>query len=206
MVMSTRRTGAFAALAVAALLAVAASACAPLNAMDDVFGTSNNRNSISGEVRSVDTRRGRIQIREQYGRDYTVRYDSRTRVIDRQRPYPVSSLERGDFVQMRIVYDRNNTPWADRIEVRDSRGSGRAGSGRDGYSVQRYDGSVRQIDVRRGYFTLDRGRGASLVVRVPDNARRDDIRRFERLRRNDRVRVEVRVRSNSNQADLVRFR
>jgi hypothetical protein len=205
MQMSTRRRSVPGALRFAALLAIAAPACAPLSAMDDVFGTSNSRNSISGEVRSIDTRRARIQVREQYGRDYTVRYDSRTRVVDRQRQYPVSSLQRGDFVQMRIVYDRNNNAWADRIEVRDSRGSGRDGRNA-GLSVQRYEGNVRQIDVRRGYFTLDRGRGASLVVRVPNDARRDDIRRFERLRRNERVRVEVRVRSGSNQAELVRFR
>jgi hypothetical protein len=44
------------------------------------------------------------------------------------------------------------------------------------------------------------------VVYVPRDARRDDVRRFERLRRGERVRVEVRSRGRGDQAELVRFR
>jgi hypothetical protein len=209
--MMTRSRNALAALPLAVLIALAAPACAPLSAMDDVIGsTANSRgNTLYGEIRSVDTRGGRITVREQRGRDYTVRIDNRTQVVYGQRRYPVSSLRRGDMVQMRVAYDRDNRAWAERIEVRRSQARGRddrSDRDREYGSVQRFDGTVRQVDTRRGVFTLDRGRGASLVVYVTRNTDRDDVRRFERLRRNERVRVEVRVRGNSNQAELVRFR
>ncbi|HSJ31501.1 MAG TPA: DUF5666 domain-containing protein [Longimicrobiales bacterium] len=194
------------------LIAGSAAACAPLESlggMGDVFGGGN---SLYGEVRSVDTRRGRIQVREQYGRDQTVRYDNRTRVVYQNREYPVSSLERGDQVQMRLAYDRNNTAWADRIEVRSSarRTDGRDRDDRDrgdiwGSRVQRLEGRVQAIDVRRGYFTVTDNQSRVLVY-MPRNARREDVRRFERLRRGERVRVEVRSRGRGDQAELVRFR
>jgi hypothetical protein len=198
------------------LLAGSAAACAPLESlggMGDVFGGGT---SLYGEVRSVDTRRGRIQVREQYGRDRTVRYDNRTRVVYQNREYPVSSLERGDQVQMRLAYDRNNTAWADRIEVRSSaRRTDRRDRDDDrddrdrgdiwGTRVQRLEGRVQAIDVRRGYFTMTENRSRVLVY-MPRNARREDVRRFERLRRGERVRVEVRSRGRGDQAELVRFR
>jgi hypothetical protein len=193
-------------LAVLGLLAGLAGACAPLGGLGDVFG---NGDSLYGEIRSVDTRRGKIQVREQYGRDQTVRYDSRTRVVYQNRQYPVSSLERGDQVQMRVAYDRNNTAWADRIEVRSSaRRNDRRSDRGTVWSprVERVDGRVQGVDGRRGYFTMTQNRGPQLAVYMPRNARREDVRRFERLRRGDRVRVEIRSRGSSSQAELVRFR
>ena len=207
------------------LLVGLAGACAPLESlggMGDVFGGGT---SLYGEVRSVDTRRGRIQVREQYGRDRTVRYDNRTRVTYQNRQYPVSALERGDEVQMRVAYDRNNTAWAERIEVRSSarRTDRRDRDGdwdddddwddrddrsrRDvwGSRVERLEGRVQGIDVRRGYFTMTES-GSRVLVYMPRNARREDVRRFERLRRGERVRVEVRSRGRGDQAELVRFR
>ena len=196
------------------LLVASAAACAPLESrggMGDVFGGGT---SLYGEVRSVDTRRGRIQVREQYGRDQTVRYDNRTRVVYQNREYPVSALERGDQVQMRLAYDRNNVAWADRIVVRSSarRTDRRDRDDRDrdrddvwGSRVQRLEGRVQGVDVRRGYFTLTDNRSRVLVY-MPRNARREDVRRFERLRRGERVRVEVRSRGRGDQAELVRFR
>lgn len=188
------------------------SACAGsgLGTLGDVLG-SGQSSSLYGEVRSVDTRRGRIQVREQQGRDYTVRYDNRTRVVYRQREYPVSRLERGDQVQVRVEYDRNNTPYADRIDVRESARDGRDRGDWDrddrdrDRGMMRVDGRVQGIDTRRGYFTVTQTRGPRLVVYVTRNTRRDDIRRFERLRRGDRVRVEVRSRGR-DQAELIRFR
>ena len=210
------------------MLTLAAPACAPLSAMEDVIGSTTGTSTVHGEVRSVDTRRSRIQVREQYGRDYTVRYDSRTQVTYGNRRYPVSALERGDVVSMRVSHDRNDDLRAERIDVRESRTT-RTSRDDDWYGrerdddrrrrdrdareersrrtvIERYDGVVRTVDTRRGIFTLDRARGASLVVHVPRTAGRDEIRRFERLRRNQRVRVEVRVYGSSNQAELIRFR
>lgn len=209
--------------AVAVTLTISACAGSGLGTLGDVLGSAQS-NSLYGEVRSVDTRRGSIQVREQRGRDYTVRIDNRTRVLYQQREYSVSALERGDQVQVYVEYDRNNTAWADRIEVRESardsrdrdrgdwdrdRGdrdrNDRDRNDRDRAAVMRLDGRVQGIDTRRGWFTVTQTRGPRLVVYVTRNTRSDEIRRFERLRRGDRVRVEVRSRGR-DQAELIRFR
>jgi hypothetical protein len=161
---------------------------------------------LYGEVRSLDTRRGYLQIREDYGRDFTVRYDGRTRVVYGSRSYPVSSLHRGDLVRVRVAYDRYRQPWAERIEVRRDVRDG--GSWRDGGAaarVARLDGIVRQVDYRRGWFVVERGRYDAVRVLVGRYARSEDVRRFERLRRGQRVRVEVRT-SFMGEAELIRFR
>jgi hypothetical protein len=201
-------------LALTLALMAGVTSCAPLGnlgGLGDVFGG----NSVYGEVRSVDTRRGRIQLREQQGRDYTVRYDNRTRVVYQNRQYPVSALERGDQVQVSIQYDRNDDPWAERIDLRSSarsndRDRDRRDDDRDrddvwSDRVQRLDGRVQSIDTRRGYFTMTQN-NYRVTVYMPRDARREDIRRFERLRRGERVRADVRNRGSQNQAELVRFR
>jgi len=178
-------------------LLLTAPACA---SMGSVLG--GRPDDVYGEVRSLDTRRGRLQVREDYGRDYTVRYDSRTRVVNGGRTYPVSSLRRGDLVRVRVEYDRYDEPWADRIELRRD---ARDDRDRVGVGVQRWNGLVRQVDYRSGWFVMDRNRSGNVRVFVGRNARREDIRRFERMRRGDRVRVEVRT-SYLGQAELIRFR
>ena len=190
-------------IAALGLVVLGAAACAPMGGLGDVLGGVGGR-SLYGEVRSVD--RGRIQLREQYGRDYTVRYDNRTRVLYGRQQYPVSALERGDVVQVQVQYDRNNTAWAERIEVRESaRDRDRDRGGIWGSTrVQRIDGRVDRIDGRRGWFSIEQGR-SSLIVYLPRDARREDIRRFDRLRRGDRVRADIRI-VGRDQAELVRFR
>lgn len=184
---------------------VVAGGCAPL---DTVFGDVMvpNGRSISGEIRSVDARRGRMQVREDHGsRTHTIHYDNRTRVVYNQRQYSASSLQRGDQVRVQVSHDRSGTPWADRVDVRrsvrDSRDS------RTSSRVERVDGTVRAVDTRRGYFMVEHSRGRVMTVTVPRNISSGDARRFERLRRGERVRAEVRTWSNnSQQAELVRFR
>lgn len=218
----------------AAALAVV-SACAPLGSLGGLGDVMNGRTeTLYGEVRSVDTRRGLIQLREEHGRDYTVRYDNRTRVVYRERQYPVSALDRGDQVQVRVEYDRNNNLRTDRIDVRSSarsrdrdrdrerdrdrqrewererdrdrrRDGGRDEDYRSG-RVQQVDGQVQSVNTFANYFTMTQGRGSAMVVYVPRGTRSEDVRRFERLRRGDRVRAEVRARGNGDHAELVRFR
>lgn len=161
---------------------------------------------ISGEVRSLDTRRGQLQIREDYGRDISVRYDGRTRVVSGSRTYGVSMLRRGDLVRVRLEYDRNDQPWAERIELRRASRTGGVWQDRGGrVRVERWDGVVQQVDHRRGWFVLDRGRSGDTRVYLGRNPRREDVRDFERLRRGQRVRIEVRA-SSRGEAELVRFR
>jgi hypothetical protein len=190
------------AAAVALVAATAGAAgCAPLGALDEVVSPSRNT-VVTGEVRTVDGRRGRLQVRDdRSSRTHTVRYDNRTRVVYQSRQYPVSALERGDLVQMRVSYDRGGEAWADRIEVRRSVRDTRAASSR----VQRMEGRVGQVDTRRGYFTLEQGLLSRTVVYVPRRISSSDARRFDRLRRGERVRADVRV-LGRGEVELVRFR
>jgi hypothetical protein len=201
--MAEARGGRAAAAALGLVLVLAASACMPLNALEDVWSLNGGTSFVTGEVRSLDARRGRIQVREEHGnrRTHTLRYDTRTRVLYQQRQYPASSLERGDLVRVRTTRDRSGTLWADQIEVRRSIAQQRTAAAR----VQRLDGVVRQVDTRRGYFTVEQSRSRSVVVYVPQRLNGNDARRFSRLRRGERVRLDVRS-VGSNQAQLVRFR
>jgi hypothetical protein len=180
-----------------------APACAPLGAMDGVVLGDGGRSSsfVEGEVRSVDTRRSRMELRDHRNRGYTVHFDRRTQVIYRQRQYPVQALERGDVVRVRLVRDRNGALWADRVDVWQSVRERGVAYGR----TERVNGTVSRVDHRRGHFTMQSGRNQVLVVHVPSRLTREDARRFERLRRGDRVRVEIRP-VGRGAAEFVRFR
>lgn len=159
-------------------------------------------NTVDGEVRSVDDRRDRITLRDRRGRNETLRYDRSTVVVHRQRRYPVTALERGDEVRVYLADSRSGTRRAERIDVLRTANEGRR-SGSHG--TDRLDGRVGQVDRRRGQFTLEPGRGSRVLVYVPPGVSRSDARRFERLRRGDRVRTDVRFLAR-NQAELLRFR
>ncbi len=170
--------------------------------MDDVFGGGPNTSTVYGQVVSVDTRSSRMQIREDRGRNFTVRFDNRTRVVGRQRSSSVASLRRGDYVTVRVVQDRYGQAWAERVEVRESV----ANRGRSTGRTTQVDGSVAWVDARSGSFGISSGLlRASRTVYVPRNISRSERNRLERLRRGDRVRVEVRE-VGRNEYELVRFR
>jgi hypothetical protein len=204
----TERRGRWPMMATLAAGLTAAAACSPLPGAEVglPYPGSASATVLSGEIAAVDTRRGRIQLRDEWGRSQTLRYDRRTSVVYRQRQYPVTALERGDRVRVRVVQDRNRNAWAERVEVRESVRDRRPATGRPAANrVERVEGTAGIINRQRGFFTVERPRMESLVVHLPSGMGRDDARRLERLRRGDRVRVEVRHRG-LNQADLVRFR
>lgn len=163
---------------------------------------------LVGEIRSIDARRGRLQVDLAYGGTRTVYFDRRTKVVGQGRR-SVSSLRRGDDVRIRVAYDRRGTAWADRIEVyrngwaRNDRGRWDDRRVVTARRVQ-WQGTVRSIERRRNYFVLDRGR-SNVVVRIPSTLSRDEARRLDRLRRGDRVRVEV-AQLDAGTGVLVRFR
>lgn len=177
-------------------------ACAPLGAQgrDGGWGWGDDR--IVGEVRSVDTRRDRIDVRVAYGGTRSVRYDRRTVFVERGRRISPNHLRRGDDVRIRLDYNRRGTPVAERVEVIRSGWNDRSGARR----VERVSGTVRSVDHGRRYFVLEPNRGRTLIIRVSErDLRGNDVRRWKRLRRGDRVGVEVQYRSG-NEVRLVRFR
>lgn len=188
-------------------------ACAPLGAMGGgmgggvmlasgggVLGAGSRVAVVEGQIRSVDTRRSRIQLRDQRNRSYYVYVDRWTQVIYRQRSYPVSALERGDIVRVRITHDRGGAPWASRIDVRESVRD----RGVVAVRPERLTGAVTSVDIRRGHFTMQIDRRRSVAVHMPPRLSRTDVRRFEQLRRGDRVRIEV-MPTARGLLELVRF-
>ena len=142
---------------------------------------------IVGEVRDIDTRAREIEIRADSGRTSRIRYDIDTQVIYRQRNYPVSNLERGDYVAARVQPDRDGRSYTNTITVREA-AQDRASIG--GNRLDRIEGRVEYIDSRRGTFEIRDSRNRLMVVSVPFNAPRGVVDRFNRLRNGDEVRVE----------------
>src|SRR5690606_12175856 len=106
MVLKARKTQAT--LLALALLAGATPACTPASASSAPWPTASSR-VVVGEVRSVDTRRNLIQVRDQRGGSVVARYDSRTRVMYGPMRSSVRVLDRGDRVRMEVRYDRRGT-------------------------------------------------------------------------------------------------
>jgi hypothetical protein len=166
--------------------------------LEQVLNDPGQSTVVDGEIRSIDTRGSRIDVRSDRGNTVTMRYDRQTRVIFEQREYDPMSLEQGDRVRALTSRDRNGTLWADRVDVLSSvrdEGGGR---------IERIDGTFGRSDPNRGYFTVVVGR-ETLSVYVPRVARDADIRRLDRLRSGDRVSLEVRV-VGRGELELVRFR
>ncbi|HEX7119518.1 MAG TPA: hypothetical protein VF212_12060 [Longimicrobiales bacterium] len=207
-----------------------ASACTPVAGAPGLPGGVYGRSAgVVGEVRAVDRRRARIWLSVEHGRVRAVNYGRRTRVYIGRRAYPVAALRRGDDVWVRLVYDRRGRAWAERVVLRrgdrDWRDRDRWGDDdrwedddrwdgdrwgdddrhRAVWRVARWAGRVQVVDVRRRYFTLDRGLSRVVVVRLPSRLDRADARRLGRLRRGERVVVEVRHR-DGDVVELIRFR
>ena len=179
--------------------------CTNMGTLGDVLtsaGPYGTPRELSGQVRSIDTRQQEIRLETGWGRSERVRYDGRTQVVYGQRRYSVRDLERGDQVWM-TVDGRSGRLYTRYIEVQRGVVSrpGRIDSGR---RVQRIEGSVMLVDVRRGYFDVDQGRGSVVTVTLPQNASRATRDRLNRLRRGERIRVEAQT-INTWTVELLRF-
>ncbi len=174
--------------------------CAELRpiAIPGDYGGAPNADVV-GEVRNVDTRTRQIEIRTDTGRTWNIQYDNQTKVVYRQRDYAVSNLEPGDYVAVSTEQDRDGRLYADLVTVKESvqerTGSGpqRSGSSRDRAGrLDRLEGTVENIDSRRGQFEV-RGRdNRTIIVSLQYNAPRSVSDRFDRLREGETVRVEGR--------------
>lgn len=191
------------ALVITALLA--GSGCASLGGIMAGGGMPHSRGDVlDGEVYRVDMRRDHLAIRGYDGRTRTVQVHRDTQVRYDRRTYPVSALERGDEVRVYVRMDRWGDAWADRVDVR------RSVRERDRYGararVERLDGYVSRMSLRDRWMAVEPRRGArEVVVYLPSSLHRDDARRLERLRRGQRVSLDV-VPRDRDSVELVRIR
>lgn len=173
---------------VLALAVFALAGCEP-GQLDRLGDYGSIGNEIVGEVTNVDTRTRQIEIRADSGRTTMVRYDSNTQVIYRRQNYPVTNLERGDYVAVRIEQDRDGRYSTNTITVREAaQDRGTTGGSR----LDRTEGRVESVDNRRGTFEIRDSRNRLIVVSVAFNAPRAIADRFDRLRNGDYVRIEGR--------------
>jgi len=189
--------------AAVALTLVAMSACANSglgNILGSVLGGGGNE--LAGTIQGVDTRNQQIGITQSNGQTVGVRYDNSTRVVYQNQNYPVTSLENGDQVVARIQDQGNGSYYTDSIQVTQSVQNG--GTGTNSGNVQSFQGTVRQVDIQNGLFTIDAGTGYVTTVSMPYNPTRSDLNRFQNLRQGDTVRF-YGVALNNTRIELRQF-
>jgi len=184
------------------LALIALTGCPAMDPLD-TGGIGGINNDVIGEVQFVDSRNRELEIRTDSGRRSVLRFDNNTQVIYRQRNYPVSNLERGDYVAARVQQDRDGRWFVTSISVRETaqdRGMGAS----TGNRLDRTEGRVEFIDTRRGTFEIRDPRNRVVLVSVSFNAPRTVTDRFNRLRNGDYVRVEGRS-TATDRFDLENF-
>lgn len=174
-------------VAAATLMAVTAGACAGNqlgNILGGVLGGGAQSSQLSGTIRGVDTRAQQIAIQQSNGQTVPVYYDNQTQVVYQNQNYSPTALENGDRVTARIQANGSQY-YTDYVQVDQSVNSSVGGSTGN---VQLLQGTVRQIDVRNGVFTVDVNNNATLTVTMPYNPTTSDVNRFNALRSGDFVR------------------
>ena len=193
--------------ATTALLLASASACSSAGGLGSILGsvlgagTGTGSNQLSGYVQGVDTRNRQIGIQQSNGQTIAVSYDNNTQVLYNNQNYPVTSLENGDQVTLRIQQLQNGGYYTDAIQVdRSVSGPSTIQSG----NVQLLEGYVRQVDQANGLFLLDASNGARITVQLPQQISRNDLDRFRNLRVGDYTRL-YGVYVNSSRVELRQF-
>ena len=189
------------------LLLATASACSNAGSLGSILGSvlgggaGTGGNQLSGYIQGVDTRNRRIGVQQSNGQSIVVLYDQQTQVMYQNQTYPVTSLENGDQVTMRIQQLQNGNYYTDVVQVdRSVSGPSTMQSG----NVQLLQGTVRQIDQQNGLFLLDANTGYRVTVSLPQQLTRSDLDRFRNLRIGDYTRL-YGVYLNNTRVELRQF-
>lgn len=176
----------------AVLLLASASACSSAGALGSILGSvlgggaGGQSNQVSGYIQGVDTRNRQIGVQQSNGQTLVVSYDNQTQVVYQNQNFPVTSLENGDQVTLRVQQLQNGGYYTDVVQVdRSASSSSTMQSG----NVQLIQGTVRQVDQSNGLFLLDASNGARLTVQLSRQVSRNDLDRFRSLRAGDYARL-----------------
>jgi outer membrane lipoprotein SlyB len=192
-------------LSAAALMVAFTGACAG-NSLGNILGSvmgggSQQSGQLTGTIRGVDSRSQQISIQQSDGQTVPVYYDNQTQVVYQNQNYSPTALENGDRVTARIQAN-GNSYYTDYVQVDQSVNGTGVGSSSN---VQLLQGTVRQVDLRNGWFTVvDTNGFNTLTVTVPNNLSTNDINRFRSLRNGDFVRF-YGVYLNNSQIQLRQF-
>jgi hypothetical protein len=176
-------------------LALALSGCSDNVALVGRPTLELGQDEFVAEVERLDTSSREIHLRPNDSRTRVVGYSTEARVMYRGRDYPVTQLEAGDIVAMRLRQDSRGNSYTDLIRVQESiqdRNQRRGDGASPGRGIQTLDGRVEQLDFQRSSFEIRGQSRERVIVSLSDNARRSDVDRFRALRSGDYVRVEGR--------------
>jgi hypothetical protein len=184
--------------------ALAMGGCAQAGSLGDILGGVLNApaQSVGGTIQGVDTRAQTIFVRTTDNQTISVAYDDRTAVVYQNQNYPVTALESGDQVNVRITQTSNGAYYTDRVDVTQSSSTGGGTNSND--NIQQVQGTVRQIDLSSGRFTISTSNQGTITVSMPYNSRSQDVDRFRSLRSGEYVRLYGTYLSNT-QVQLVQF-
>lgn len=185
--------------------ALALGGCAQAGGLGEILGGVLNApaQSMAGTVQGVDTRAQQIFVRTTDNQTVAVSYDDRTAVVYQNENYPVTALESGDQISVRVTQTSNGVYYTDRVDVTSSVSSNNTGTNSND-NIQQVQGTVRQIDLSSGRFTITTSNQGTLTIAMPYNSRSQDVDRFRSLRSGDFVRLYGTYLSNT-QVQLVQF-
>lgn len=166
-------------------------------------GQQQQGGAMTAEVQEVRANQQQIIVRTQDGQQGAVLFDQNTQVVYQNQQYPVTALERGDVVEMRIREVQQGY-YTDLIQVVQSVQERRGETTGTTSGAQRIEGTIDQIDLNRSMFTLNMTQGGTLPVYLPRSASTTMRDRLRQHRSGDYVRVEVRAIDQST-AELVRW-
>lgn len=196
-------------MGVAVVAAAAAAGCASAGNVGEILGSvlggggGAQGGQAAGTIAGVNTQSQQIGLTTTDGQTVGLRYDGNTKVVYQNQLYPVTALERGDEVVVRVQSTQDGGYYTDSVFVTRSVSTGGASSGSSA-SVQALQGTVRQIDRTSGLFALETGNGVVLTVSMPYNVTSADANRFRNLRTGEHVRL-YGVYLNNTRVELRQF-
>ena len=192
----------------AAIAVMALGACSGASGIGDILGGvlgggQAQSGQVAGTIAGVNTQSQQIGLTTQDGQTVGLLFDGNTRVVYQNRLHPVTALERGDEVVVRVQSTQDGGYYTDSVFVTRSVTSGGSSSGSAG-NVQALQGTVRQIDRTNGLFALETGNGVVLTVSLPYNVTNADANRFRNLRTGEHARL-YGVYLNNSRVELRQF-
>lgn len=172
----------------ASLGALVLGACAQGGALGEILGgvLGGGTAQVAGTVRGVNTSAQEISLQQSNGQTVALNFDNQTQVVYQNRNYSVAALESGDQVVARVQQLQNGGYYTDSVQVTQPVSGGGPSGG--SATVQSLQGTVRQVDLSSGVFTVETGNNVILTVSMPYNASNTDRSKFQNLRSGDYVR------------------
>ena len=199
-------------IAGAAMLLAAGSACSSAGGLGSVLGSvlgggagQQQGGEVSGFVNGVNTQTRQIGLQQQNGQTVAISYDQNTQVSYQNQSYPVTALENGDQVTLRVQQTQNGGYYTDLIRVdRSVQDNQSGGAVYQSGNVQSIEGTVHSVNRQQAFFTLTMRNGAQVQVVLPAQVSRNDVSRFNALRQGDFVRF-YGVQTSGSSVELRQF-